>query len=217
MYRLLAILTLGLLPVAVSAQARAPAADSKGTYLGILFGPAVAKAPEKPVPNTTANVVVTHVLPDSPAARAGLKRDDVVILYDGQAVRDCKQFAGLIHDDKPGRTVKLDCLRDGKPLTVEAKLTLGPALVLPGVAKPASNQAFPITVAAKPLPDGTMRVTVEYIGAAGKLETMVCEGSTGQIDKKVDQIPERQRPAVQAALERIRKLNQDKKEEPPKR
>ena len=209
MPRLVFSLAVLLLPGLLRAQSRSSnqqAADDKGTYLGILFGPAPS---DKDLPTPPpAGVQVTHVLPDSPAALAGLKRNDVVLEYDGQKVRGCDHLSGLIRDDKPERKVQLALMRDGKALTTEATLTLGPALLLPGEAK--SAPAGSITVAAKPLPDGKMRVKVDYFGATGKAKSLVCEGSTGTINDALKQLPDRERVLVQKALESIRKLNTEK-------
>ncbi len=206
MPRLVFSLAVLLLPGLLRAQSRAAnpqAADDKGTYLGILFGP---------VPSATPGVQITHVLPDSPAAHAGLRRNDVLVEFDGQKVRGCDHLSGLIRDDKPERKVKLALVRDGKPLNAEATLTLGPALLLPGEAK--SAPVGSITVAAKPLPDGKMRVKVDYLAATGKPQSLVCEGSTGSIDDALKQLPERERLLVQKALERIRLLNTEKPSKP---
>jgi hypothetical protein len=199
-----------LAPGLVRAQSR-PAKeqqDDRGTYLGILFGPIPAPMLDMTVPTQPLGVRVTYVLPDSPAARAGVRRDDVVREYDGTKVRGCGHLAGLIHDDKPEHKVKLALIRDGQPITTEATLALGPALLLPGEAK--STPTLPITVAAKPLADGKMRVTVEFIGAKGKPQSFVCEGTTGAINDALKQLPERERGLVLAALERIRTLNAEK-------
>jgi membrane-associated protease RseP (regulator of RpoE activity) len=201
---LLAFVSLPGLACAQTSQSNRPAVDDKGTYLGILFNSAPMPT-DTTVRTASAVVQVSHVLPNSPADRAGLRRNDVVLEYDGEKVRNCEHLAGLIRDDKPERTVKLALERDGRRLTLEATLELGPALVLPGTAKTAP--AGPITVAAKPLPDGKMRVTVQYLGAKGKAESLVCEGSTGTIDEALQKLPERERDLVRKALERIRMLN----------
>ncbi len=207
MLRHMALLVFLLVPGLVCAQSRSwkePQADDKGTYLGILFGPLPAPTIDATIPTQPPGVRVTHVLPDSPAARAGVRRDDRVLEYDGTKVRGCGHLAGLIHDDKPEHKVKLALVRGGLAITTEATLALGPALLLPGEAK--STPTAPITVAAKPLADGKMRVTVEFIGAKGKPQSLVCEGTTGAINDALKQLPERERGFV-LALERIRRLN----------
>ena len=214
MQRLIVFLGICILPGMVCAQTRTPnqqPVDDKGTYLGILFAP--VPTADNTLPTPAPGVQVTHVLPDSPAARAGLRRNDVLLEYAGQKLRSCDHFAGLIRDDKPERKVKLVLLRDGQSITTEATLALGPAILLPGEAK--TTPTGPITVGAKPLPDGKMRVTVEYLGATGKAQSLVCEGSTGAINDALRQLPDRERGFVLAALESIRKLNTEKPQDKP--
>jgi hypothetical protein len=205
MSRLLALVLIACWPGLLLSQTRptnAPSND-QGTYLGVLFAPTSAPA---------TGVRLTHVFPDSPAAKAGLKPDDVLVEYDGIKVQNCEHLATLIRRDKPERKVMLSLQREGKALAVAAMLTIGPALVLPGEAKPIPTGS--ITVAAKPLPDGKMRLTVEFIGATGKTRPLVCEGTPGMIDAEVAKLPEDTRTLVKAALEQIRKLTRDG---PPKR
>ena len=115
MPRLTVLFTVAVLPGLVCAQAKAPkpASEDKGTYLGILFAPV---STDKAAPVPLAGVQITHILPDSPADRAGLRRNDVLVEYDTHKVRDCEHLARLIHDDRPERKVKLSILRDGNPL-----------------------------------------------------------------------------------------------------
>jgi len=68
-------------------------------------------------------VVIQEVLKDQPAERAGLKRNDVIVEFEGQPVADVQKFRLKVADMPIGRKVSLVVLRDGKrvPLT----LTLG--------------------------------------------------------------------------------------------
>ena len=61
-----------------------------------------------------SGVVVEEVRPDSPAEKAGMKRSDVVVTFDGERVRSVRQFSRLVQETPPGRTVKATVLRDGK-------------------------------------------------------------------------------------------------------
>jgi hypothetical protein len=142
-----ALVLAALLLGATGAQETRPA--EKGTFLGLLFGPLPKPAPVEPADarfeartgGTSAppgpagksalksdGVLITHVLPGSPAAKAGLRRNDILLRYDRVKVRDCEQLARLIRDDKPERKVKLLVQRDNRELAVDATLTLGPAL-----------------------------------------------------------------------------------------
>jgi serine protease Do len=68
--------------------------------------------------------VVTQVEPDSPGAKAGLKTGDVILQLDGQPVSDAGELQVEVGQKRPGTTLKLDLMRDGKnvnlPVTLEA-------------------------------------------------------------------------------------------------
>ncbi|RMH51628.1 MAG: Do family serine endopeptidase [Alphaproteobacteria bacterium] len=59
--------------------------------------------------------LVAEVTPDSPAAKAGLKRGDVIRAVNGQTVKGPRDLTRLIATAKPGSKVELELLRAGKP------------------------------------------------------------------------------------------------------
>lgn len=67
-------------------------------------------------------VVLGKIITDSPAAKAGLKENDVVTEINGQRVEGTAQFRRMIREIPAGRTVQLAILRDGKPQTVSVTL-----------------------------------------------------------------------------------------------
>ncbi|HET8647015.1 MAG TPA: PDZ domain-containing protein [Vicinamibacteria bacterium] len=66
--------------------------------------------------------VVKDVSDDSPAAKAGLKADDVIVSFEGEAVRSAGQLARMVRETPPGRSVEVGFLRGGA--RQQAKLTL---------------------------------------------------------------------------------------------
>jgi serine protease Do len=70
-------------------------------------------------------VVVGRIVPDSPAAKAGLKEKDVITDLNGQRVEGSAQFRRMIHEIPAGRGVQLTVWRDGRTQTLSA--TLGKA------------------------------------------------------------------------------------------
>jgi S1-C subfamily serine protease len=58
--------------------------------------------------------LVDEVRTDSPAEKAGLSRGDVITEFDGETVRSARQFARLVRETPPGRTVRATVLRDGR-------------------------------------------------------------------------------------------------------
>ncbi|HUL15607.1 MAG TPA: PDZ domain-containing protein [Terriglobales bacterium] len=67
-------------------------------------------------------VVIGKVLPDSPAAKAGLKDNDVVTAVNGQTVEGTVEFRRMIHEIPAGRKIQLTIWRDDHSQTLEATL-----------------------------------------------------------------------------------------------
>lgn len=70
-------------------------------------------------------VVIRGVTPDSPAAKAGLKENDVITEVNGQRVEGAAQFRRMIHEIPAGRSVSLTVWRDGRAQQIS--VTLGKA------------------------------------------------------------------------------------------
>lgn len=69
-----------------------------------------------------AGVVVRSVIPESPAAKAGLQKNDVLVKIDDRVLTDPGQLRALITAKKDGDTVRLTYFRRGQQATSEAKL-----------------------------------------------------------------------------------------------
>lgn len=65
---------------------------------------------------------VTSVLPDSPAAKAGLEKGDVIVGFQGDVIRGPARLTERIHAAKAGDAVTLDVVRDGSRRTLRAEL-----------------------------------------------------------------------------------------------
>ena len=65
---------------------------------------------------------ITEVMPDTPAERAGLKKDDVITAVGDQPVNDGIALIVAIRTHLPGETVEMSVLRDGEEQTVEVEL-----------------------------------------------------------------------------------------------
>lgn len=70
---------------------------------------------------------IFQVQPNTPAERAGVECQDVVTAVDGHPVRSAVQLGKVINQYRPGDRVAMSVERDGKKLTLHAKLTTPPA------------------------------------------------------------------------------------------
>jgi hypothetical protein len=79
------------------------------------------------VPDMSAGSIpgikLTGVRAGSPAETAGLKADDIIIELGGAKITDLQTYADALYSHKPGDTVTLVYLREGK--RIETKVTLG--------------------------------------------------------------------------------------------
>ncbi len=67
--------------------------------------------------------LVGDVMPGSPAEKAGIRRGDVVLEFDGKVVDDVSSFRNIVASTTAGSKVSVVLLRNGKKKTVDAKIT----------------------------------------------------------------------------------------------
>ncbi len=70
----------------------------------------------------TRGALVSEAVEDSPAAKAGLKRGDLIIGYDGKEVEDSRALRNLVAETLPGTTVKVKIIRDGKEKVIKVAI-----------------------------------------------------------------------------------------------
>ncbi len=123
-------------------------------HLGVdLSDVTTEKAQELKLP-AVAGAIITHVQPESAAAKAGLQKGDAVMEFDGVRVRSSAELRRLIRETPVGRTVEMKIVRDGKTQVLSAKLEgeresmsiTGPAIAMPSIRIPDIQipQAFSI-------------------------------------------------------------------------
>ena len=70
-----------------------------------------------------SNLTIAEVAADSPAAKAGVVRGDLLLRMDGQEMKDEDAFRDLLKSKAPGTVVKLSLSCRAKPMEVAATLT----------------------------------------------------------------------------------------------
>lgn len=95
-------------------------------YLGVQYGMIdadLAAEQELPVQN---GALISDVVAGEPAAKAGIKANDIITGVGGKKLDSTNSLRQLLMANKPGDTVTLDVLRDGKNITVDVTLGTRP-------------------------------------------------------------------------------------------
>jgi serine protease Do len=66
--------------------------------------------------------IVTQVTPNAPGAKAGLRVGDLITSIDGHNVSDASSLQVVVEQTKPGNTIKLAVMRDGKNMEIPVTL-----------------------------------------------------------------------------------------------
>ncbi len=88
--------------------------DGRGSSIGVRIEDAEA-----------GGVLIDEVEAESPAEKAGLKRGDVIVEFDGERVRGARHFSRLVQETPDGRSVKATVMRDGARQTLDITPTAG--------------------------------------------------------------------------------------------
>ncbi len=96
--------------------------DDDRSYLGIEMEEVTADNMGTYKLSTERGVIVRSVEEESPAEAAGLMEKDVILEYAGMPVYSAVQLTRLVWETPPGRKVDLTVSRDGKKLSLTAKI-----------------------------------------------------------------------------------------------
>jgi len=72
--------------------------------------------------DSTHGALVNEVIEDSPADKAGLKRGDIIVEYDGTRVDELNDLPRLVAATPVGETVRVKVFRDGKERTIKVEI-----------------------------------------------------------------------------------------------
>lgn len=102
------------------------------------------------LPDDTRGVIITHVVPNSPAEKAGIKAEDIITQAGGNNIQNALQLHNLLALSRPDSQLTLHLLHNGKKKTVtvtvgspKALLASNPAPLLTGMRLQAFRQLQP--------------------------------------------------------------------------
>ncbi len=93
-----------------------------GSRLGVEFVTLDASVAKEHNVTETVGALVTKVMPQSPAEKAGIKENDVVTKVNGDEVNAEHTLRDLLATHAPGDSIKLDVIHDGKTSQLDVTL-----------------------------------------------------------------------------------------------
>lgn len=205
-------------------QSAQQAATEQITWLGVALGevpPALSAQLGALIP-AGQGVMIEAVDADSPAAKAGLQRHDILLAMDDQELYSAQQLSALVKAAKPGSQVTFHGVHQGE--LKQISVTLGgrgvpnyrhqwqqPRLVNPPVppALRGGSQQQNLSwdsfesVEVKMLPDGRYHAEVTYKDENGDQKSFTFEGKREEIVQQIQEqqgLPVRKRQALLNAL-----------------
>ena len=125
---LIAMMPMASLPL-LGAQSQAPKAKSAAIFTGAprsYLGIGVVDVSDERAKalglKEPQGVEVTAVAEDAPAAKAGIRRGDVILEFNGQAVEGGAQFVRMVQETPAGRKVAMQVWRNGSMQPVTATI-----------------------------------------------------------------------------------------------
>ncbi len=92
-------------------------------WLGVQVAPVTPQAAYRTGAGGIQGAYVLNAVMNSPAQRAGLRRGDIIIAFDGEAIDDPKDLQYHAERLSAGQQVRLDVLRAGQRQTVDVQIT----------------------------------------------------------------------------------------------
>jgi len=92
-------------------------------YIGIQYSPITPRqAAQLGLPTGTIGIIVSQVVPGSPAGQAGIQINDIITKVNDQVIDADHPLSSLLVKNRPGDKVKLTLMRSGREMTVDVTL-----------------------------------------------------------------------------------------------
>src|SRR5215471_1391108 len=91
-----------------------------GSYLGVFLEEVTSDRMKELGLSHERGAIIMKVIKDSPAEKAGLKENDVIVSFNGRPVDSVREFERLLGETPAGRNVAIEVLRNGNRQTFSA-------------------------------------------------------------------------------------------------
>jgi serine protease Do len=98
--------------------------DGKVTrgWLGVQIQPVTEDIAESLGLEDAKGAIVADVTEDSPALAAGIRQGDTILSFNGKEIKDSRDLARKVAQVKPGDTIPVTLVRDGKTMDISVKI-----------------------------------------------------------------------------------------------
>ena len=108
----------------------APAiAMGSGGFLGVYLAEVDDAAVDRLRLPGERGALISEVSEEGPAAKAGLRKDDVIVGFNGKSVESIAELSRMVRETPAGRTVSLDVIREGESRQLSVELGERPGMV----------------------------------------------------------------------------------------
>jgi len=186
--------------------------DNTPAYLGVVVGP-VPRAVQAQLPENieqNQGLMIMRVIPDSPAAEAGLRSHDVLLSFDEQKLMTPKDLVSNVRNAKDGQKARMQILRHGKTMDIE--VTFAVPKIHEAAPRHSRRMAPPLrqypeprgeviiqknfqAMAVNKLPNGNYKAMIEFLDQDGNLKKYEYEGSGEELREQIRK--EKDLPAAQ--------------------
>jgi serine protease Do len=158
--------------------------------------------------NQREGALVGDVIPDGPAYKAGVKRGDVIVQFNGQAVKDMEDLPKIVAATTPNSVVNVEVIRDGLKKILQVTIEVLQDVQAAVVAKAADPLGMQVQDITKELAQ-----SLQLEGTEGVLVSDVTPGDSASESgiRRGDVIAEMNRSPVNSLQDYHRMLGSVKK------
>ena len=158
--------------------------------------------------NQREGALVGDVIPDGPAFKAGVKRGDVIVQFNGQAVKDMEDLPKIVAATTPNSVVNVEVIRDGLKKILQVTIEVLQDMQAAVVAKAADPLGMQVQDITKELAQ-----SLQLEGTEGVLVSDVTPGDSASESgiRRGDVIAEMNRSPVNSLQDYHRMLGSVKK------